>query len=61
MAKPQRIYLNARVSPADYEQITARAEREGRSLGETIALFLAESRPTLRVVEQRTAEAVDAQ
>ena len=42
MAKPQRVGLNARVAPGDYQALVDRSVREGRSLGETIALVLAE-------------------
>lgn len=42
MDKPKRSTLYARIAPSDLEKITTRAEKERRTVGETISLILRE-------------------
>ena len=53
MARQKRETLIARLAPADRELIVGRAEKEGRSIGETIALVLRENQ-MLRAMETAT-------
>jgi hypothetical protein len=55
MAK--RVTLNARVAPADKERILRRAEEEGRSIGEVVALLLRENELVLRELEDERVSA----
>jgi hypothetical protein len=57
MSAKQRVNLNARVAPADYEAIRSRAEQESRSIGETLALILRERELLEKALESATAEA----
>ena len=56
-----RVSLQARVSPEDYQAIVSRAERESRSIGETLALILRERELMARALEAaQTSEEVKA-